>query len=331
MPNQAKWSLPIWVQKPFAALWRAPVSSTVIQAARLQPGAQHVAASSRKRSWPSISSRTTWRLEIADADRPQLRHQPRHGDLALMVLGQHEAAQLRPEVADDAGRQRRHDGRAVRRQPALAAIADRRRPEHQVLDHEVLVALEARAGRHRGLDAPGPRPPPAAALLAAPAALAAAGSARFGSLAFSMPLGLLGLTAGPTALQPGDLLALRRHRLLQRRHLAQQFQHQFFEFAVRQIIESVRRRLRHRAIESENRQFGNPSRPHRVNRSHHLRHLALTLPGVMPLLLLILNGVTNNEPNLVQGVTLTVALAFVVINAIVDLLYVLVNPRIRTI
>lgn len=47
--------------------------------------------------------------------------------------------------------------------------------------------------------------------------------------------------------------------------------------------------------------------------------------------MLILNGVTNNEPNLVQGVTLTVAIAFVVINAIVDLLYVLVNPRIRTI
>lgn len=47
--------------------------------------------------------------------------------------------------------------------------------------------------------------------------------------------------------------------------------------------------------------------------------------------MLILNGVTNNEPNLVQGVTLTVALAFVVINIIVDLLYVLVNPRIRTV
>lgn len=47
--------------------------------------------------------------------------------------------------------------------------------------------------------------------------------------------------------------------------------------------------------------------------------------------MLILNGVTNNEPNLVQGVTLTVALAFVVINVVVDLLYVLVNPRIGTI
>lgn len=47
--------------------------------------------------------------------------------------------------------------------------------------------------------------------------------------------------------------------------------------------------------------------------------------------MLIMNGVTNNEPNLVQGVTLTVAVAFVVINVIVDLLYVLVNPRIRDI
>ncbi|MFN3866009.1 MAG: ABC transporter permease [Demequina sp.] len=46
---------------------------------------------------------------------------------------------------------------------------------------------------------------------------------------------------------------------------------------------------------------------------------------------LILNGVTNNEPNLVQGVTLAVALAFVVMNIIVDLLYVLINPRIRAV
>jgi peptide/nickel transport system permease protein len=47
--------------------------------------------------------------------------------------------------------------------------------------------------------------------------------------------------------------------------------------------------------------------------------------------MLIMNGVSNNEPNLIQGVTLTVALAFMVINVVVDLLYVLVNPRIRTV
>jgi peptide/nickel transport system permease protein len=56
--------------------------------------------------------------------------------------------------------------------------------------------------------------------------------------------------------------------------------------------------------------------------------IIFALPGMGTL---ILNGVTNNEPNLVQGVTLAVALAFVVINIIVDLLYVLINPRIRTV
>ncbi len=56
--------------------------------------------------------------------------------------------------------------------------------------------------------------------------------------------------------------------------------------------------------------------------------IIFALPGMGTL---ILNGVTNNEPNLVQGVTLTVALTFVVINIIVDLLYVLINPRIRSV
>ncbi|GAB2535779.1 ABC transporter permease [Brachybacterium huguangmaarense] len=46
---------------------------------------------------------------------------------------------------------------------------------------------------------------------------------------------------------------------------------------------------------------------------------------------LILDGVTRNDVFLVQGVTLTVAIAFIVVNIVVDLLYVLVNPRIRSI
>ncbi|MDO4664939.1 MAG: ABC transporter permease [Actinomycetaceae bacterium] len=45
----------------------------------------------------------------------------------------------------------------------------------------------------------------------------------------------------------------------------------------------------------------------------------------------ILEGIQQNEPNLVQGVTLVVALAFVVINIVVDMLYLLINPRIRTV
>lgn len=56
--------------------------------------------------------------------------------------------------------------------------------------------------------------------------------------------------------------------------------------------------------------------------------IIFAIPGMGTL---ILNGVTNNEPNLVQGVTLAVALAFIVINIIVDLLYVLINPRIRAV
>ena len=46
---------------------------------------------------------------------------------------------------------------------------------------------------------------------------------------------------------------------------------------------------------------------------------------------LILDGVTRNDVPLVQGVTLTVAIAFIIVNIVVDLLYVLVNPRIRSI
>ncbi|MEO8266304.1 MAG: ABC transporter permease [Ilumatobacteraceae bacterium] len=46
---------------------------------------------------------------------------------------------------------------------------------------------------------------------------------------------------------------------------------------------------------------------------------------------LIFQGITRNDVNIVQGVTVTVALAFIVINIVVDVLYVLVNPRIRSI
>ena len=41
--------------------------------------------------------------------------------------------------------------------------------------------------------------------------------------------------------------------------------------------------------------------------------------------------INNNQPMLVQGVVLVVALAFIIINIVVDLLYVLINPRIRNV
>jgi peptide/nickel transport system permease protein len=46
---------------------------------------------------------------------------------------------------------------------------------------------------------------------------------------------------------------------------------------------------------------------------------------------LILDGVQRNDVFLVQGVTLTVAIAFIVVNILVDMIYVLVNPRIRSV
>lgn len=52
------------------------------------------------------------------------------------------------------------------------------------------------------------------------------------------------------------------------------------------------------------------------------------LPGMGQL---ILNGITNNDINLVQGVVLTIAFAFLVVNVIVDILYVLINPKIRSV
>ena len=52
------------------------------------------------------------------------------------------------------------------------------------------------------------------------------------------------------------------------------------------------------------------------------------LPGMGTVMF---DGINSNEPILVQGVVLVVALAFILINIIVDLLYVLINPRIRTV
>lgn len=52
------------------------------------------------------------------------------------------------------------------------------------------------------------------------------------------------------------------------------------------------------------------------------------LPGMG---MAILQGVQENYPTLVQGVTLVVALTFIIINIVVDMLYILINPRIRTV
>jgi peptide/nickel transport system permease protein len=51
------------------------------------------------------------------------------------------------------------------------------------------------------------------------------------------------------------------------------------------------------------------------------------LPGMGQLMI---NAVLNGDPAVVQGVVLTVAVGFMVVNLLVDVLYLLVNPRLRS-
>ena len=52
------------------------------------------------------------------------------------------------------------------------------------------------------------------------------------------------------------------------------------------------------------------------------------LPGMG---MAILSGIQANYLTLIQGVVLVVAIAFIIINIIVDMLYILIDPRIRTV
>lgn len=53
-----------------------------------------------------------------------------------------------------------------------------------------------------------------------------------------------------------------------------------------------------------------------------------SIPGMGRVLI---EGITNNWVFVVQGATLVVAIAFIVVNILVDLLYVIINPRIRAV
>ena len=56
--------------------------------------------------------------------------------------------------------------------------------------------------------------------------------------------------------------------------------------------------------------------------------IIFNLPGMGRVLI---DGITQNWVTVVQGATLVVAIAFIVVNLVVDLLYILINPRIRTV
>ena len=99
----------------------------------------------------------------------QKRHHPLAGHLALKMKHQHQTMQMRTAAPDNPRRQRRNQPLAVRRLPPLAPIARRFGLQHQVLNHDVLEALMARARRsgdrkrfrtvNRKLGDPGAAPP----------------------------------------------------------------------------------------------------------------------------------------------------------------------------
>jgi len=93
----------------------------------LQSGTQDFAGFVQKVVLPVDQQAHDLTLGDADADRLQQRDQTLDRHLPLMILHQHEAAQVRAEVTTDPAGQRRHDRLAIRRQPALAPVVHRAR------------------------------------------------------------------------------------------------------------------------------------------------------------------------------------------------------------
>ena len=159
-----------------------------------------------------------------------------------MVLGQHEAAQFRPEMADDAGRQRRRHHVAVRGLPALAAEIHDMRADHQILHHEIRVAFEAGAARRCG-DFDGPflvdrKLRPLAALFRGSLTVGRR-RLRLGRL---LHAARLDVRPTRTALEPGNLVAQRRNHSLQLDHLFPLLHNQALQLGVRQTVKIPGRR-----------------------------------------------------------------------------------------
>ena len=184
-------------------------------------------------------------LGDAQAEVVELGREPRHRDLALVVLSQHVAFERRAEMPLDPGRQRRHQRLAVAGEPALAAEADHPRADDQLLHDEVLVALEARADRRLGRDHP---------LLVdgelGPFALAPLGPPLGPWLA--RLLHAAGPELGPAlqALEPGDLLAQGGVLRLRRGTLLEQLDDQLPQLVEAKII-NIWWRSAHGASESQ--------------------------------------------------------------------------------
>src|SRR6266481_8545894 len=201
-----------------------------------------------------------------DAETAQQRHQSRHRHLPLMVLGEHEAAQLRPEVTIDAGRQRRRHHVAIRRLPAFAAEIHDVRTDRQILHHEARTAFEARARRWGHGDGPllvdrklRPRAPSRALPLA---------TSQW--LRLSPPLHAARLDVRPTrpALEPRNLVAQQRYHSLQLDYLLPLLDNHAFQLGVRQAVNILGRRHAHNESDSRRQ-----------------RNLIILPPRLLPLLL----------------------------------------------
>src|SRR5258708_27773077 len=68
---------------------------------------QHIAGLGEKTVLARNQEADHLALGDADAEATQQRNQPRHRHLPLLVLGEHQAAQLRPDVTSRAGTQSR--------------------------------------------------------------------------------------------------------------------------------------------------------------------------------------------------------------------------------
>ena len=135
-------------------------------------------------------------------------------------------------MAANAAGQRRHDRLALRRQPALSSVAHHTRGQHQLLHLVRLVTFELRTRRMRHPQHLGLGHDPRRHLAAAAAFDPLAATLRPGRVLH--PAWFDRRTALET-LQPGDLIALRRHDLLQFRYLAQQFHKPSFQLGTRQV------------------------------------------------------------------------------------------------
>ena len=146
-------------------------------------------------------------------------------------------------------RQRRYDSAAIGCHPTLSSKPHHRRPDDQILDDEILVALETGPRGNLGLHDTILGRDPRQRLPATTTAIAARGSFLCACLLHAARLARLHARRTLEALQQRDFLALISHGLLQRRNFAQQLQNEVPELSVRQIIERVKRWFRHRLTE----------------------------------------------------------------------------------